>query len=180
MTHAWILTVNHPDGRPPVAGLTDGYLLDEIGRSRITVLSLGSPPGSGGAVGGTVVRDERYEVLHDVSGGSAGARPVAAAVLDFDGPISPAMFAAAERAFTGRLQPLLEAFPGCVRVLALHRPETGAQVVVNLTDSLEALGAVERAINTSQLLPGEDPALLPGPDRVSIQNVATIFEGAMR
>jgi hypothetical protein len=179
MTNAWILTVNHPDDRPPATG---GYVFDEVGRSRLTLLSLGTAPRDpalAAGLGGTVVRDEVFEVLHDITGGSPDAPAAAAAVLDFDGPISDAVFAAAERGFTDRIMPILTTLSGCVRVLVLWQPATGAQVVVNLTDSLEALSACERAITSSELLPGEDPALLPGPDRVCIQTVS-ITEGAVR
>lgn len=180
MNNAWILTVNHPDGRPPA---TDGYVFDEVGRSRLTVLSLGTDPRDpslAATLGGTIVRDEVYEVLHDLAGGSPDAPVAAAAVLDFDGPISDAVYAAAERGFTDRITPILSTLAGCVRVLVLWQPTTGAQVVVNLTDSLEALSACERAITSSELLPGEDPALLPGPDRVCIQTVSMTSEGALR
>lgn len=194
MTHAWVHTINHPDERPSLDGMAEGYLFDEVGRSRMTVLSLWPSAEAASsaraalapAAGGTVVRDEVYEVLHDIAGGApAGARPAAAALLDFDGPISHAVFAAAERGFHDRIRPLLAGLTGCIRGIVLWQPDTGAQVVVNVTDSLEALGASERAINSAPLLPGEDPALLPGPDRVSVQTVRfasrpSISEGALR
>lgn len=194
MTHAWVHTINHPDGRPSLDGMAEGYLFDEVGRSRMTVVSFWPSAEAASsaraalapAVGGSVVRDEVYEVLHDVAGGApAGARPVAAALLDFTGPISPAVFEAAERGFRDRIRPLLTGLTGCIRGLVLWQPDTGAQLVVNVTDSLEALGAGERAINSAPLLPGEDPALLPGPDRVSIQTVVSTIrsahpEGALR
>ena len=94
MTYAWVHTINHPDGRPSLDGMAEGYLFDEVGRSRMTVVSFWPSAEAASsaraalapAVGGSVVRDEVYEVLHDVAGGApAGARPVAAALLDFDG-----------------------------------------------------------------------------------------------
>jgi len=38
--------------------------------------------------------------------------------------------------------------------------------VLHLAESREAIAGVTRAVTTTPLLPGEDPALLPGPDRV--------------
>jgi hypothetical protein len=187
MRYAWIYTLNHPTGRPPVDRIVDGYLLEQIGRSRTTLVSLcpslDAARAASAAVGarrGTVVRDEVYEVLHEVTGPSAASRPAAATLLDFDGPISPARVGAAERGFHDRLKPIIAQLPGVIRVVVLWQPETSAQVVLNVVDSLDTLSRAERAINSAELLPGEDIALLPGPDRVAIHTVTATFEGALR
>jgi hypothetical protein len=44
-------------------------------------------------------------------------------------------------------------------------------VVVNLCTSFDALAATEKAVSSTTLLPGEDPALLTGPDRVDMHRV---------
>jgi hypothetical protein len=181
MRYAFIHTVNHPTGRPSLDGAAEAYLFDEVGRSRCTLVSLwpthaGAQAAREAVPGdlGTVVRSDIYEVAYEVAGGSAAATPQAAALLDFDGPISAARAAAAERGFADRIRPVLERLPGCVRVLSLWQPEAAAQAVLNLADSLDALSAAERAVNTTALLPGEDPALLGGPDRVTIHTVAAM------
>ncbi|HEY6592993.1 MAG TPA: hypothetical protein VI011_02620 [Asanoa sp.] len=187
MRYAWIYTLNHPTGGPPVDAVTDGYLLEEIGRSRATLVSLWpsieAVRTASAAVGvprGTVVRDEIYQVRHELHGPDPAARPAAATLLDFDGPTSPARVAAAERAFTHRIRPLMERLDGCVRAFVLWQPATGAQVVLGVTDSLEALRRIGRAVTTAPLLPGEDAALLPGPDRAAIHTVTFSYEGALR
>ena len=127
-------------------------------------------------------------MLHDVAGGApAGARPAAAALLDFDGPISPAVFAAAERGFRDRIRPLLTGLPGCIRGLVLWQPDTGAQLVVNVTDSLEALGAARAGDQLRTAAAGRGPGAAarprPGlhPDQfTSFASRSTSPEGALR
>ncbi|GAA4712471.1 YceI family protein [Phytohabitans rumicis] len=143
-----------------------GYVLSEVGRDRRRVVSLWPTLAQARAAGG-----EWYEVEQDLAGPDAGVPARAATLLEFDGPQGPARIAAARLAFHDRLAPLLRATPGCVRVLVLWQPETCAHVVVSLATSLPALAAIGQAVNTSPLLPGEDPALLPGPDRVAINEV---------
>jgi len=36
---------------------------------------------------------------------------------------------------------------------------------------VETLDAIARAVMSTELMPGEDPALLPGPDRIEIHHV---------
>jgi hypothetical protein len=189
MRYAFIHTVNHPTGRPSLDAVADGYLFDEVGRSRTMLVSLwptradaeaAQAAADGGL--GAVVRSEIYEVRNDLRGGSPAATPAAAALLDFDGPVSPARLAAAEFGFTERLRPVLERLPGCVRILSLWHPDRAAHAVLNVADSLEALSHAERTVNSTALLPGEDPALLGGPDRVTIHTLTDIRtpEGALR
>ncbi|GAA2619551.1 hypothetical protein GCM10010307_02240 [Streptomyces vastus] len=133
-----------------------------------------------GAPGGTVVRDEIYQVEEDIPGPAASDVPRGAALLDFDGPQGPARIAAARRAFHDRIGPALGQTPGLVRVLVLWQPETCAHVVLNIAVSLPALAALGKAVNATQLLPGEDPALLPGPDRVAINQITAHRQGVLR
>ena len=44
-------------------------------------------------------------------------------------------------------------------------------MIITLTTSVETLDAAERAAMSTELMPGEDPALLPGPDRIEIHHV---------
>jgi hypothetical protein len=42
---------------------------------------------------------------------------------------------------------------------------------VTFATSIDMLDAAQRAVMAADLLPGEDRALLPGPDRIEIHNV---------
>ena len=110
--------------------------------------------------------EEIYEVDEDLAGLAATVHPTAAFVGQFDGPLSTAQINAARRAGRERLAPTLGQVPGLVRVLVLWHPVDRKVTVMHLADSREALTGVTRAVTTTPLLPGEDPALLPGPDRV--------------
>jgi len=43
--------------------------------------------------------------------------------------------------------------------------------VITLATSVEALDATARTVMSTELMPGEDPALLSGPDRIEIHHV---------
>jgi hypothetical protein len=60
---------------------------------------------------------------------------------------------------------------GTVRSIVLWQPERRSKIVVMQTVSVEALEDAQREVLSSELLPGEDPALLPGPDRVDLYRV---------
>jgi hypothetical protein len=154
-------------------GIPNGYLLDEVGSGRTRVVALWPTRAEAAAAG------EVYEVEEDLAGPDASAVPGAAALLYFDGPQSPPRIEAARRAFRDRIGPLMRAAPGCVRTLGLWQPESCAHAVLNVAVSLDALAALGEAVNTSPLLPGEDLALLPGPDRVAINRVTAHVEGAL-
>ena len=57
----------------------------------------------------------------------------------------------------------------------LRRPD-GAQIVVIFSDSAETLDLADKLIRNSELLPGEDPALLPEPDRAETFDVVHAFD----
>jgi hypothetical protein len=133
-------------------GFYTGYLLEQVGIGRPVLLSLWDDEGD-------------FEVIDDWAGKAAGAAPVAAKVLYFDGPVSPVAFDAGQRAARDRLQPALAAVPGLIRQITLWQPADRSIVVVSLGESMAALEAAGRAVNATELLPDEDPALLPGPDR---------------
>jgi hypothetical protein len=96
----------------------------------------------------------------------------------FDGPRSPELITAAERANRERIEPAILARPDLrddlVAAYVLRRPDGGeiTLVIVEHEDSLDK--AVEVVMGT-ELLPGEDPALLPGPDRVERYQVVRTF-----
>jgi hypothetical protein len=156
--------------RPTLDGVADGYVLDEVGSGRTRLVALRAEAGGAG---------DLYEVEEDVAGPDASATPGAAALLTFDGPQSPARIEAARRAFRDRIAPLMRATPGCVRALVLWQPDTCAYAVLNVAVSLDALAAIGEAVTNSPLLPGEDVALLPGPDRVAVNRVTAHIQGAL-
>jgi hypothetical protein len=88
----------------------------------------------------------------------------------FDGPRTPDQVAAADFAVRERIAPAVSTVGGLVRVHRLRRDD-GAEVVVSIAESEQALIDAQKAIMASTLLPGEDPALLPGPDRIELYPV---------
>ncbi|GEM34999.1 hypothetical protein NN3_60060 [Nocardia neocaledoniensis NBRC 108232] len=88
----------------------------------------------------------------------------------FDRPRTEAELAAADFAATHRIAPALATVPGLVDYYELRRDD-GSGVVIGFGETEAALHAVRDAILATELLPGEDPELLPGPDRVEIYPV---------
>ena len=142
-------------GRP---GFRGGYVFGQLGHDRLTVLTFSS-------------FTEGFEVDDEWAGHDPDAPAQAAVVLWFDGPIADPVFKAAKYAGQHRLTPAIQATPGTVRGWALLDPARRAMCVINLVTSVDALDALAHAVNSTELLPGEDPALLPGPDRVETNRV---------
>jgi hypothetical protein len=93
----------------------------------------------------------------------------------FDGPRSAEQIAAADFASRERIVPAVSALGYRFRVYVLRRDD-GSQVVVSIADTEQALLDAQKAIMSSELLPGEDPALLPGPDRVELYPVTEVHD----
>jgi hypothetical protein len=85
----------------------------------------------------------------------------------FDGPRTPEQVAAADFAGRERLQPAIRALGLPVRVYRLRRDD-GAEIVLTIAESEQALLEMQKALLSTALLPEEDPALLPGPDRIEL------------
>jgi hypothetical protein len=119
-----------------------------------------------------LTRDEIYEVDADEAGAAAGEQPAVAFLGEFDGPLSPARLEAARFAGTERILPVLRTAPGLVRMLLLWHPTERRMAVLHLATSVAELEALGEAVMSTKLLPGEDPALLPGPDRITLVRVA--------
>ena len=102
-----------------------------------------------------------------------------AQITYFDGPRSAELVAAGERAGRERIEPAMLADPvmqaAHISTLVLRQPD-GSEVVVVVTDTSEALDHGCEIIMSTQLLPGEDPALLPGPTRVERYQVVAMTE----
>ena len=86
-------------------------------------------------------------------------------VVEFFGPRTEEWVAAEERASAGRLAGT-EGIDGIVSVLRM-RAADNAYLVVILAESMDVFDVASQAIMSTELLPGEDPALLGGPDRIS-------------
>jgi hypothetical protein len=101
-----------------------------------------------------------------------------AQVIHFDGPRTPEMLAAADRAGKDRLGPIMQAHPKMreeqVAFLML-RQEDGTEQDILIVHSQEGLRLARDLVMSSELLPGEDPALLPGPDRVEVFDVVQAY-----
>lgn len=98
-------------------------------------------------------------------------------ITTFDGPRGRDLVEASERAGRDRIAPLIEANPrlregliGGFRALA---PD-GGECFVALARDTESLDLLGQVVMTSELLPGEDPALLPGPDGSARYQVAAL------
>jgi hypothetical protein len=111
----------------------------------------------------------QYAVVH----AQQGVVPSAANYLQittFDGPRGPAWGTAFERASRERIEPAVLGTPGIVAVIQCRAADGGA-LALTLAASVESLEAALEAIMSTQLLPGEDPAMLTGPDRVDVHRL---------
>ncbi|TFV72276.1 hypothetical protein E4P39_17310 [Blastococcus sp. CT_GayMR19] len=111
-----------------------------------------------------------YEVSATHVGVAAGRTPRFAQRTCLDGPRSQAQAEAMQRAGRERLWPAVRDVAGIVTVHELRDTDNGV-VVVALSTDLETHEEVQRAIFATELLPGEDPALLAEPDRVHLDRV---------
>lgn len=93
-----------------------------------------------------------------------------AAVVEFEGPRTPEWSAAETRASHDRIHPAVAGTPGYVGTVRVVRADGGV-VTVSLGETAEALQAAMETIVRTELLPGEDPAMLTGPDRTTFSVV---------
>lgn len=151
-----------PAGATMPGGAAEEIELRQLAGPRHVVLRLhdGEPAGP-----------DDFAVEDDRPLGSAASRAAVASVVTFSGPLSQAMKDAGDRADRDRIGPAMASRPGGVRVLRLWQPDRRRQLVVVLAVDQATLEGSFRTISSMQLLPGEDPALLPGPDHVEIFEV---------
>jgi hypothetical protein len=126
-------------------------------------------PGSGTAVAlwtGEPATDGRvYRVTDEFHGRAWGRSPLFAQVTWLNGDGDPTRADAAERAGRDRIWPAVREIETVVDTFALRSADDRV-VVVGLATGRETYEQVERAIMRTELLPSEDPALLPGHDRI--------------
>jgi hypothetical protein len=118
----------------------------------------------------TALPGQVYEVTGIDEGPAAAQAPSYARLMYFDGPRAPEQAAAEDLAGQRRIWPAIRGLSGLVRTYVLRGPDLGC-VVITLATSVETLDAIERAVMATELMPGEDPALLSGPDRIEIHHV---------
>ena len=107
----------------------------------------------------------RYHVIETRPGRGTGPATYMQ-VVEFSGPRTEEWVAAEQRASTGRLGPATDGIDGIVSVTRM-RAADNAYTVVILAESMDVFDAAAKAIMSTELLPGEDPELLSGPDRIS-------------
>jgi hypothetical protein len=110
-----------------------------------------------------------YVVVDSHEGAAVDEPPTHAMVLWFHGPRSAAQAAADQLAGT-RIAPAVRDVPGVSRTWILRADDLG-YVSVSLVTSRDVPAAIEQAVMSTDLLPGEDVALLNGPDRVAVLSV---------
>ena len=94
-------------------------------------------------------------------------RPAYGQIVYFDRPRPQVEADAIDRANRNRIGPAVRSIPGNLGAF-VGRNTDGSFVVVALTSSLQAVEDSQRAIMSTELLPGEDPADLAGPDRMHL------------
>ena len=112
--------------------------------------------------------DDVYDVWDTAYGPSRSEQATVAKVSWFDGPRSAAQTEAARRAGEERIKPAVEGIAGLVMTYVLGHPQDCAIVVVELATSTDTFDQVADAVFGTSLLPGEDPVLLTGPDRIEL------------
>ncbi|WP_448627936.1 hypothetical protein [Geodermatophilus sp. URMC 64] len=111
-----------------------------------------------------------YRVVDGLDGVAAGRTPLFAQITWINGTGDPAMAQAAERGGRERIVPAVRDVEGLVGVLVLRSADDRI-VVLGTATSLETHTEVQERIMHTPLLPGEDPALLPGYDRLELGRV---------
>jgi hypothetical protein len=124
----------------------------------------GSPPASGWTWFDTGV----YQVAF--TGSASGAAKFAQATW-FDGPRRRELAEAELRAGRDRIWPVAREIDG-VGCCYLLQADDRACLVLGFADRIETIEAVQKAAMGTELLPGEDVALLPGPDRIDLHHVS--------
>ena len=111
-----------------------------------------------------------HHLTDRLDGVAAGRTPLFAQLTWVNGSGDPAVAAAAERGGRERIHPAVRDVEGLVGVLVFRSADDRIVVVAMATGS-ETHTEIQARIMRAPLLPGEDPALLPGPDRVEIGRI---------
>ena len=148
-------------------GAAEVYGLHRLAGADDLVLSLWQTAGQAAAD----PTAEWYEIEYDAPGGTSDEQSLVAALVSFAGPMSDPVRAATARVGTERIRPLMANHPGTVRSLTMWQPERRCVLVIVLATSVDAIEDGQRVARSAAQQAGEDPALLPGPDRVDLYRV---------
>lgn len=143
-----------PDGAGPAALIALDDLADPGNGTAVALWT--DEPATGGRI---------YRVTDEMHGRASGRRPLFAQLIWLNGDGDPAKADAAERGGRDRIWPAVREIDGIVDSFALRSTDDRI-VVVGLATGRETHQEVQRAVMSTELLPDEDPALLPGTDRV--------------
>jgi hypothetical protein len=161
---------------------------DALASARTAGIPLGAPvgrplaPGDGiMLVGWSEGGPGRYHLTETRSGRGTGPATYMQ-VVEFSGPRTEEWVAAEQRAATDRLGPATEGIDGVVSVTRM-RAADNACIAVILAESMDVFDVASQVIMSTELLPGEDPELLGGPDRISFYRLVhadlPITEGSL-
>jgi hypothetical protein len=143
------------------AGAIEVAHLDDAGSTTVAFW-----PDEGSAPTGERV----YRLVDRVDGPAAGRTPLFAQVVWVNGAGDPAVADAADHGGRERIDPAIRDVEGLVGVLAFRSADHRI-VVVGMATGLETHAEVDERIMSTPLLPDEDPALLPGYDRLELGRV---------
>lgn len=107
-----------------------------------------------------------YEITHRHDG-DRSVEPRYLHLTRFGGPRGSDWVRAVDRADDERIWPAVRDLPGFAGSLTLQASD-GERMVLVLADSVETLEEGTRRLLSTDLLPGEDPAHLTGPDRIDV------------
>jgi hypothetical protein len=111
-----------------------------------------------------------YGLADRIDGTAAGRTPLFAMLTWVNSGGDPAVARAAERGGRERIHPAVHDVDGLVCVL-VFRSADDRIFVVGMATGLETHIEVQNRIEHTPLLPGEDRALLPGPDRLEFGRI---------
>ncbi|MDQ3715395.1 MAG: hypothetical protein M3381_05085 [Actinomycetota bacterium] len=147
-------------------GLVSAYVMRPMDQQQPVLVSVWETAGYAGrssiASGGQEFANGEF-----VGSDSADEPPAYGQIVYFDGPRPQSEADAIDRANRDRIGPAVRSIPGNLGAFVGRNPD-GSFVVVALTASLQAIEDSQRAIMSTDLLPGEDPADLAGPDRMHL------------
>lgn len=168
--YATVSTSGRPSAADPARTASDGaqpagaIVVEHLESSETTVVTLWRDEDEAPA------GERVHRVVDGFDGVAAGRTPLFAQITWLNGAGDPAVARAAERGGRERIHPAVRDVEGLVGVMVL-RSDDHRVVVVGLATGLETHTEVQRRIMRTQLLPGEDPALLRGPDRMALGRV---------
>jgi hypothetical protein len=153
-----------PAGAEPAGSL----VADHLEASGGTVVVLWADESAAASTGERV-----YRVSDEMHGRAAGRRPLFAQITWLNGDGDQERADAAERGGRDRIWPAVREIDGIVGALALRSADDRI-VVIGLSTGTETYDQVQRTVMATELLPDEDPALLPGHDRIEHARVLLV------